>query len=686
MDPVLTVGPDLLFFMKHTNSLIHAKSPYLLQHAHNPVEWQEWGEKAFAQAKKEDKLVLVSIGYSACHWCHVMEHESFEDEDTAALMNRHFVNIKVDREERPDVDHIYMTAVQLMSGHGGWPLNCFLLPDGRPIYGGTYFPKQRWQELLKNLALMYKQNKGKVAEYATELTEGVRHVNELINMPAVENEPVTNEDLEEALAKWQKRFDKKEGGNLGAPKFPMPNNYLFLLRYAQLSKNEELLKQVHLTLEKMAGGGIYDHLGGGFARYSTDAEWKVPHFEKMLYDNAQLVSLYCEAYRQNKNPLYKQVVYETIGFIKREMTSVSGGFYSALDADSEGKEGLFYIWTKEELEEILKKDLAVFADYYSVNETGYWEDEHYILLRSAAEKEIARNHSLTETELQAKMALCRSKLMEARDRRVRPGLDDKLIVSWNGLMARGLCEAYLTFNEPGFLDMASRNSDLILNTFLKADGTLYRCAKENEAYGSAFLDDYAFTIDALISIFCAGGHEKYLAAAEKLADICLDNFYSAEKGLFYYNHINEEELISKNFEVSDNVIPASNSQMALNLQNLYALTGKDPYEETARKMLGRVRAEIIAALPSHSNWALAALRENFAFYEVCVVGKDVDEFIGTSAKHYRPNTIFVYSKTASEIALLKGRLKPGETLVYVCSNRACKAPVKTMEEALEQIP
>jgi len=671
--------------MQYTNSLINAKSPYLLQHAHNPVNWQAWSEEAFKQARKEDKLVLVSIGYSACHWCHVMEHESFEDEEIAGLMNRHFINIKVDREERPDVDHVYMMAVQLMGGHGGWPLNCFVLPDGRPVYGGTYFPKERWKELLKNLAALVQQNKAKIEEYAEELTKGIKQVSEFSHLSIEENHALSKEDLEVAIGKWQKRFDKTEGGNLGAPKFPMPNNYLFLLRYGHLSKNEELLKQVRLTLGKMAFGGIYDHLGGGFARYSTDTVWKVPHFEKMLYDNAQLVTLYSEAFRESKNSLYKQVVYETIGFIERELCSEDGGFYSALDADSEGKEGLFYIWTQEELQEILKKDLALFADYYSVNETGYWEDEHYILLREKPEEDIQAKYRISPEEMKQVISHCKERLMQRRNKRVRPGLDDKKIVSWNGLMCKALCDAYHVFNDDRFLNLAKKNAAYISEYLMDASGSLKRCAKGKEGYGPAFLDDYAFTIDAWVSLFCMSGEDIYLQRAVKLTEYCFANFYSPERTLFYYTAKRGEQLVAQNFEVNDNVVPASNSQMALNLQLLYALTGTALYQETARHMLKQMGPDIKSAPTSHSNWGLVALRENFAFHEVCVVGKDVDELRPAFAKHYLANAIFVYSKQASEIALLAGRYKPTETLVYVCSNKTCQAPVHTAEEAIEQV-
>jgi hypothetical protein len=452
-----------------------------------------------------------------------------------------------------------------------------------------------------------------------------------------------------------------------------------------LFQDDDLLKQVHLTLTKMAQGGIYDQLGGGFARYSTDPLWKVPHFEKMLYDNAQLLSLYSEAYREGQDPLYKNVVLETIEFIQREMSSAHGAFFSALDADSEGEEGLFYVWTQEALKEILKKDFAVFADYYSVNEKGYWEDGHYILLRDMPDKEVLEKHSLTHEELDRVISACKQKLMEVRGKRVRPGLDDKIIASWNGLMIRGLVDAYLAFGEAAFLKMAGKNAAFIEEILFQADGSLRRCAKGRESYGEAFLDDYAFVVDGLIALFCATGKDSYLQHGIRLTDHCMGNFYSEERALFYYSSKRNNELVARNFEITDNVIPASNSQMALNLLNLYALTGTIQYSETAQKMLNNTSREVRSGLPSYSNWALAVLRQNAPFYEVCIVGKDVDEFRNAFAKHYLPNVIFVHSKNASNIALLAGRYKAGETLVYVCSSQACQAPVKTIEEALEQL-
>jgi len=393
---------------KHTNSLIHETSPYLLQHAHNPVKWMPWGDEALEKAKKENKLILISVGYSACHWCHVMEHESFEDETVAKIMNDYFVCIKVDREERPDIDQVYMMAVQLMTGQGGWPLNCFALPDGRPIYGGTYFPKKNWINILLNLVDLQKEQPDKMEDYANQLTQGLK-LAELIKVNTNETD-FKKELIINCYNNWKERFDNVDGGPNKAPKFPLPNNYQFFLRLSTdpsptLPEGErvDLLEHINLTLTKMAYGGIYDQIGGGFARYSVDHYWKVPHFEKMLYDNAQLVSLYCEAYAVTKNSLYKNVVYETLEFIERELTAPNGGFYSALDADSEGIEGKYYVWTKEELQNILKDDFNLFADYYNINKLGLWEHDNYILLRNVDDHIIAEEHNISIEELQNKI-------------------------------------------------------------------------------------------------------------------------------------------------------------------------------------------------------------------------------------------------------------------------------------------
>ena len=512
----------------------------------------------------------------------------------------------------------------------------------------------------------------------------MQQTDEFIRLTANESDDVTKDAVEKCALHFQKRFDTVNGGSIGAPKFMMPNNYLFLLRYAQLTDNKSVLHHVHFTLQKMAYGGIYDQVGGGFARYSTDTQWKVPHFEKMLYDNAQLISLYSEAFRQSKNPLYRQVVYETVKFIERELLSEAGGFYSALDADSEGEEGLYYIWTKEELERLLNKDFEMFADYYSVNDVGYWENEQYILLRNLSDTEIALKYQLSVEELNKIISVCKEKLLSERTKRVHPGLDDKILASWNGLLCGALCDAYSTFADNWFLNLAERNAVFIQANLVNTDGSLMRCYKEI-AYIQAFLEDYAFVIAAYIKLFSVTGNELWLRLSEKLMNYTLANFFDTEKNIFYFSDKKSKALISQKVEMHDNVIPASNSQMARNLWMLSKITGNIAYENTSGSMTQHI-AKGMAEYPSgHSNWAILAMQQTFAFYEICIVGKAVNEFMQEFKEHYVSNAIFVYSKTASDIALLKERYKPDETLIYVCQNHTCHAPVKTITDALKQI-
>lgn len=669
--------------MAEANELINETSPYLLQHARNPVKWVPWNESVLERARREDKLVLVSIGYSACHWCHVMEHESFEDEKVAEVMNRHFICIKVDREERPDVDMLYMTAVQLMNGQGGWPLNCFVLPDGRPIYGGTYFRKEQWINILLNLSGLYEENREKVMQYATELTNGI-HQTELFHTKETPNDGLKKEVLEKCIANWEKRLDNDLGGPMKAPKFPLPNNYSFLLKYAYLTGDEKLLKHVELTLNKMACGGIYDQLGGGFARYSVDVFWKIPHFEKMLYDNAQLVSLYCDAYRLTKNNLYKEVIRETLAFVEKEWLSKEGGFYSALDADSEGEEGKFYVWEKEELETLLENDFALFADYYNVNDVGYWEDGKYVLMRNENVTGILLKHQVKENELTEIINRCKRKLLTEREERIQPGLDDKILTSWNALMCKAYADAFLTLGEKKYQAIALRNASFIKEKLIKPDLSMWRSYKGG-ARINAFLDDYAFTIDAFIQVYLISKDESWLYLAMDLCGYALDHFYNPDSGLFYYTSGTSEKLVVRTTESSDNVIPASNSQMAHNLFRLSKYFNIPGHEDKARKMLLRFSEEIAAYGSGYSNWAGLYSDMLNDFFEVCIVGKDVDEKMMELQNHYVPNAIFAISASHSELDLLKQRFVEGKTLVYVCKNRSCQLPVSEVKEALKQL-
>lgn len=680
---------------KFTNALIHETSPYLLQHAHNPVNWYAWNDEVLEKAKSENKLILISVGYSACHWCHVMEHESFEDENVAKLMNDYFICIKVDREERPDIDQVYMMAVQLMTGQGGWPLNCFALPDGRPIYGGTYFPKSNWMNILLNLADVYQHEPEKVIDYAKQLTEGVK-LAELVKINPSEKE-FTFETLQKSVNNWTPRFDNTDGGPNKAPKFPLPNNYQFLLRYAHHTNNTELLQHVELTLKKMAFGGINDQIGGGFARYSVDHFWKVPHFEKMLYDNSQLVTLYCEAFQKTKNPLYKQTVYETLAFVERELTAPKGGFYSALDADSEGVEGKYYVWTKEELQGLLKEKFNLFADYYNVNQRGFWEHGNYILLRHDADEDVAKRNNVTVTELQKEIKDCKKQLLAIREKRIKPGLDNKIITSWNALMIKAYADAYSIFDEKYFKDIALSNLTFLLENCLRDGNRLLHLAfltspptpllkkERGDRSINGFLEDYAFTIEALISCYEISFEENYLHKANDLIKYVIAHFQDEKSGMFYFTSDTDKALISRKMELSDNVIPASNSSIAKSLFVLGHHFGLDGYIQMSRKMLNNVLDEIENYGAGYSNWAMLLLNFSTPFHELAIVGKSVDEKRKNLNKHYYPNKIFAGSASESSLPLLLNRYKKDETLIYVCKNKACLAPVKEIEEALSQM-
>ncbi len=684
---------------KYTNSLIDETSPYLLQHAHNPVNWYAWNDATLEKAKLENKLILVSIGYSACHWCHVMEHESFEDENVAKLMNDHFICIKVDREERPDIDQVYMLAVQLMTGRGGWPLNCFALPDGRPVYGGTYFPKDQWMNILLNLADTFKNEPEKVLDYAKKLTEGVK-LAELVKVNKDVKEFMID-TLHQCYKNWLPRFDNEEGGPDKAPKFPLPNNYQFLLRYAfssPLSKESrsEVLKQIQLTLQKMAYGGIYDQIGGGFSRYSVDHYWKVPHFEKMLYDNAQLVTLYCEAFQATKDPLYKKVVYDTLAFIERELTSPEGAFYSALDADSEGEEGKYYVWEKDELQTILKENYNLFTDYFNINERGLWEYNNYILLRHDDDQIIAARHTISVKELEARIDKMKKQLLAVREKRVRPGLDNKIVTSWNALMLKAYVDAYNVFDEQHFLAAAIKNVNYILIKGANNNGGVNHILQNSPLssfqgdglgvrYINGFLEDYCFTIEALLALYEATFAEEYLQKANELINYCIVHFEDKKTGMFYFTSDEDKALISRKMELSDNVIPASNSSIAKSLFILGHHFENEEYIVKSKKMLNNMLSEIVNYGSGYSNWAMLLLNYTQPFYEVAIVGKAVDEKRKAFNKHYRPNRIFVGSVSESRLPLLKNRYVEGQTMIYVCTNKTCNEPVIEVSEALKQI-
>ncbi len=668
---------------KTPNSLINESSPYLLQHAYNPVNWLPFSDAAFEKAKKENKPVLISIGYSACHWCHVMEHESFEDAEVAKLMNTHFINIKVDREERADVDMLYMQAVQLMTGQGGWPLNCFTLPDGRPIYGGTYFNKKRWMEVLNGLAGLYSQDIAKAKEYAQNLTDGINQ-SELLTIQKQTDLLLTKEVLAAGITKWKTMLDNEHGGPNRAPKFPLPSNYVYLLRYATLTKDQELLKHVDLTLTKMAYGGIYDQLHGGFARYSTDMIWKVPHFEKMLYDNSQLVSLYCEAFTITKNNLYKEIAIDTLAFVKKYWYTQEGCFYSAFDADSDGEEGKYYVWNQLDLKDLLGDDYSVFAEYYEINDTGYWEHGNYILMRSENLAQVLTKFSLTKAELDQKINACKGILKQEVKSRIMPGLDDKSITSWNAMMCTAYAKAYLSFGDLEYKEICLSSINFILNKLSKADGSLYRTYKNGTAKIDAFLDDYAFTIEALQHCYLVTNNEDYLIKAKTLTQLAVTQFSNPKSDLLFYTNNSSSQLVARTSEISDNVIPASNSQMALNLFYLGTYFGNEDWTKRAEQMLNCVVSEMKVYGPGYSNWGCLALHLLFPFKEIAIVGNNVNEKLLSLYKEGITNAILAVSASESDLPLLLNRFDKQKTLIYVCENRTCKQPVESVKEALLQ--
>ncbi len=667
----------------HTNALINETSPYLLQHAHNPVDWVAWNDESLARAKKEQKLMLISIGYSACHWCHVMEHESFEDSTVAAFMNEHFVCIKVDREERPDVDQVYMSAVQLMTGRGGWPLNCFALPDGRPLYGGTYFPKEQWMDVMEKVSGIWENDREKALEYATNLTKGIKE-SELIQRNAGKAE-FTSEEVRTDVQKWKLDFDNREGGPNRAPKFPLPNNYEFLLRYAFLNDDGEVKNHVALTLEKMAFGGIYDQIGGGFARYSVDAIWKVPHFEKMLYDNAQLVSLYSEAFQATKNPLYKEIVDQALAFIHREMTSDEGAFYSALDADSEGEEGKFYVWKEDELKSTLGKDLDWVKDYYNINQKGFWEHGNFILLRDETDVEFAKSKGWSVAELKQKVTAANTLLLKERSKRIRPGLDDKQLTSWNALMLKGYADAYRVFGTEAYIQAALKNADFILKKQRTKDGGLWHNHKQGRSTINGFLEDYCFTIEAFISLYQATFDRKWLDEADALAQYTIAHFHDAETGMFFFNSNSDAQLIARKMELTDNVIPSSNSSMAKGLFYLGHYLDRKEYLDISEQMLHNVKPSLSQGASWYSNWLELMLHHTHPFYEVAMVGPEAETKRAEMEQHYHPNKLLAGGETENGLPLLENRAVQGETRIYVCVDKACQMPVREVGEAVGQM-
>jgi uncharacterized protein YyaL (SSP411 family) len=678
------------------NRLINETSPYLLQHANNPVDWYPWGEEALERARAEDRPILLSVGYSACHWCHVMERESFEDPQIAQLMNDNFICIKVDREERPDIDSIYMTAVQAMTGSGGWPMTVFLTPDGKPFYGGTYFPPEdrggmpAFPRVLMSISNAYQQRRGDVVQTTEQLVQRMRQVS---GASGHSIDPLTDDVMYQAFRGIAGDFDPRNGGVGLQPKFPQPMTWEFLLRYHVRSDNADSLDMVELTLEKMALGGIYDQVGGGFHRYSTDNFWLVPHFEKMLYDNALLVKLYLHAYQVTGKALYRRVIEETLDYVLREMADPQGGFYSAQDADSEGVEGKFFIWLPQEIISVLgKEDGEIFNRYYGVTPQGNFEGRNilHVVADTAA---FASSVGMSDEEFDAFLQRTKSKLLEARDQRVHPGRDDKILTSWNGLMLRAFAEAAAVLNRPDYAQAAERNADFLVSNLMQ-DGRLLRTYKDGQARLKGYLEDYAFLIDGLITLHEVSFGQRWLRHATELGEAMVDLFWDEASGQSYDTGRDHETLVVRPRDFTDNVIPSGSSMAADVLLRLAVITGNAEYRRRAVAGLCSVR-EIMTRFPAGAGHWLCALD----FYlssprEIAIIGEPEDPatsvLVSEVYRHYLPNRVFVGLSDGEgaidSVPLLEAREKVnGRPTAYVCQNYVCNLPVNEPQELAKQL-
>lgn len=671
----------------HTNELIHETSPYLLQHAHNPVDWHAWKAETFKKAQELDKPILVSIGYSTCHWCHVMERESFEDPSVALLMNELFINIKVDREERPDIDMIYMDAVQLLTGAGGWPLNCFLLPDGRAFYGGTYFPpsdnygRPSWRQVLTNISSAYQHKKATVIEQAEKLMQAIKaNENRFIGNIEPRSETEGPTDFANKLfAKLQDQFDDENGGFGSAPKFPQTQSLDLLMALNYYTKNVKALEHIEKSLQKMSWGGIYDHLGGGFARYATDIEWLVPHFEKMLYDNALLIRSFAEIYKITQNKAYLQVIDESIAFVQNELMHPEGGFYSALDADSEGVEGKFYVWDKHEIDEILGADAKLFCDVYNVKEKGNWEETNILHLKQSM-TEYAEKHGLVLEEFQEKIKFCREKLLAERNKRIRPSLDDKILLSWNALMITALAEAGMASNNEVYKQLAIDQLEVLLKYFTKENGQLYHSYKNGVAKIDGMLEDYAFLIEALLVIFNMSQNDQYLLKAAELSDKVIELFHDEKQAMFYFTDKHQGNIILRKKELFDNATPSANAVMCRNLTILGLIFDNTLYSELSEKMLLTIDRTMKLYPSSFAYWAKTACIKQFSIEEIVVSGEEKKKAVSKINSLYSSARVIMQTELVlKDWTMLQNKEQTDELYIYLCRHNICLQPVTSVE-------
>ena len=679
---------------KHTNRLIHETSPYLLQHAHNPVDWYPWGEEALERAKHEQKPILLSIGYSACHWCHVMERESFENEEIAAVMNDLFINIKVDREERPDLDEIYMNAVQIMTRQGGWPMTVFLTPDLKPFYGGTYYPptdrygRPGFPKVMHAVSEAFSDQNVQVLQQADQITG---HLAQMGNVVDPHHHELTEELMTHAFQHYRSQFDSHDGGFGNAPKFPPSMGLPFLLRYWHHSGNVNALEMVELTLEKMARGGMYDQLGGGFHRYSTDAHWLVPHFEKMLYDNAQLVVAYFEAYQATQKPFYRAVAVETLDYVLREMYDAeNGGFYSTQDADSEGVEGKFFVWEPNDVEDVIGEENAkIFCEYYDITPQGNFEGENILHVQTPPDI-FARKLRIDVEELEALLADGKQKLFEAREKRIKPGLDDKILTSWNGIMIRGMAMGYQLTGNPEYLEACQKSAEFVLTTLSQEDGLLLRTHRAGKSHLNAYLEDYAYFITGLIALYEASFEPRWLTEAERLAHLMIDQFGDDAGDGFFFTGKAHETLIVQSKSAYDGATPSGASMAIHSLLRLAKHLDNPEFHDKAVETL-LLYFHQMEGMPSGSGQLLCEL----AFLlstpkEIAIVGEkgDAKTEAMLEALHgiYLPNKIVALSESVDgqTLPLLANKPRIDNTATaYVCENYVCQAPTTDVDAFIE---
>ncbi len=675
----------------HTNNLIHESSPYLLQHAHNPVEWHAWNTETLQKAKELQKPLLVSIGYAACHWCHVMEKESFEDETVAAFMNERFINIKIDREERPDIDHLYMDAVQAMTGSGGWPLNVFINPEGKPFYGGTYFPPEKafnrpsWMDVLTAISDAWEHRRNDLETQATQLTAQLETTGNIFSSgKQIEKlkEPVKGFDKELCITIAEnllKNADTLEGGFGKAPKFPQTFSILYLLQYAHFFGDSKALAHAELSLQKMFNGGIYDQLCGGLARYSTDANWLAPHFEKMLYDNALFISVLCDAWQLTRNDIYLSAIDTTIGFINAEMRDENGGFYAALDADSEGEEGKFYVWQQDEINELLGDYAALFSAFYNVSPGGNWEHKNILHIKSQARK-VAGEYGFQEHEFIKIINDCKAILQNERQKRIRPQTDDKILLGWNALMLTAFCKAYACTGNVSYKKAAEDLFVFIEQKFHGSEnGALNHTYKHGKAKYPAFLDDYSFLIEAAIYLQEISANQDYLLKAKTWMEYVLKFFSGVEGQLFYFTGTFQEDIIVRKQEIYDGALPSSNAVMAKNLLYLGRIYDDKIWMEKGTDMI-KTMIEIAEKYPgSFAVWAQLILQETVGINEIVVTGADPGPLLKQVLEIYIPNRILQSHHEESNFPLLKSKDYEAVTKIYLCKNYECQAPVTTKD-------